>query len=223
MPWFEAVEAVLFDCDGTLVDSERLGEQAVMEVVRGLGIDDGALDYRDFHGVRWAVIERHLVQRFPGLAGQQLAAAFQRGFNALLQGAPPPLIPGAREAVVAAGAVLPAAVVSSSDRADVELILRAHELRTHIRLTVCAEDCQRSKPDPQGFLLAAGRLGVDPRRCLVFEDSAAGLRAARAAGMASVAVGRGAGELADRCIDDYRALPAGFFETIAGRRAGRRA
>jgi len=222
---FSAVEAVLFDCDGTLVDSERLGEQAIAEAVRRQGICDEGLDYRQFHGVRWTAIVQLLVARFPGLQGDGLADEFQRGFNRLLQGAVPPLIPGAREAVLAASSLLPTAVVSSSNREDVELALRAHDLLARFSLLVCAEDCARSKPDPQGFLLAAESMGVDPRRCLVFEDSVAGLQAARAASMATVAiVGNAAAQvdaLADHVIEDYTALPDGFFEDVAAEQAER--
>jgi HAD superfamily hydrolase (TIGR01509 family) len=224
MGWFSAVGAVLFDCDGTLVDSERLGGEAIAEVVRAQGVDDTRLDYSQLHGLRWSAIAQRLVARFPALAEVDLAAAFQRGFNRRLRGAPPPLIPGTREAVLAASDLLPTAVVSSGDREDVELALQAHGLLERFAFTVCAEDCSRSKPDPQGFLLAAQRLGVTPQRCLVFEDSEAGLQAARAAKMSTVAIASAGTPdrleaLADRCVPDYTALPRGFFAAISAGRA----
>jgi beta-phosphoglucomutase-like phosphatase (HAD superfamily) len=81
---------------------------------------------------------------------------------------------------------------------------------------VSAEDCQRSKPDPECFQIAAQRLGIACERCLVFEDSVAGLQAARAAGMHTIAIGPGADKapLSDRMIADFTELPVGFFDSL---------
>jgi HAD superfamily hydrolase (TIGR01509 family) len=209
------VEAVLFDMDGTLIDSEGYTERVVAELLRERGLPDLELDYRRFHGITWAQTGDLLVELYPALAGERLASTLQERFHRLLVQAPPPLIPGAREAVTAASGALPAALVSSSNRQSVEHAMSGLGLLDRFRLTVCAEDCTRSKPDPQCYLLAAERLGVAADRCLVFEDSQAGLQAARSANMMTAAVSA-ADATADLHINDYTELPPGFFATIKG-------
>jgi HAD superfamily hydrolase (TIGR01509 family) len=221
---FRQIEAVLFDMDGTLVDSEVLTERAVAALVRERGLPPRPLDRGRVEGVTWPQVEAVLRERYPEIGAGELAPELQRRFQALLRDEPPPLIAGAAEAVGRASEVLPTALVSSSNRESVELLMGRHGLLACFQLTICAEDCACPKPDPRCYRLAAERLGRAPRRCLVFEDSVAGLRAAGAAGMATIAVTRGRrGEaarsvraLADACVDDFTELGAGFFAAIGG-------
>ena len=83
---------------------------------------------------------------------------------------------------------LPLAVASSSPTSLIEVVLDHLDLREAFRVVVSAENERLGKPDPAVFLTAARRLGVAPGRCVVFEDSEAGVRAARAAGMVVVAL-----------------------------------
>jgi HAD superfamily hydrolase (TIGR01509 family) len=83
---------------------------------------------------------------------------------------------------------IPFAVVSGSTRESVTASLDALNILDRFDTLVCAGDYQRSKPDPEAFLLAAARLGVPPENCLVFEDTEMGIQAATAAGMASVKI-----------------------------------
>jgi len=83
---------------------------------------------------------------------------------------------------------IPFAVVSGSTRESVTASLRTIGLLERFAALVCAEDYKKSKPDPEGFLMAAARLGISPADCLVFEDTDFGIDAARAAGMQSVKV-----------------------------------
>jgi len=83
---------------------------------------------------------------------------------------------------------IPFAVVSGSTRDSVTASLRMLPLLEKFETLVCAEDYKRGKPDPEAFLIAAERLGVKPQSCLVFEDPHVGIKAAAAAGMASVKV-----------------------------------
>lgn len=220
---FSQIEATIFDFDGTLVDSESTTEMVVSTLLRQRQLPDGDLDYTRFHGVTWRQIEKLLGAQYPELRGEPMAALLQQHFHTDLVENSPPLVPGARRAVTSASRALPAAVTSSSHRETVEHVLGELELLQHFKFTVCAEDCTRSKPDPQCFLIAAERLQRTPGHCLVFEDSLAGLRAARAAGMGIVAITRSmqgetlqaTRELADLCIDDYTELPPDFFSVIS--------
>lgn len=216
------IEAVIFDLDGTLVDSEVTTARAVDALLSVRAIPHAEIDYVRFHGLTWRRIDELLIADYPALAGQPLATQLQELFDRLLVADPPPPIRGAREAFIGASEALPTAIATSSNRQSLNLVLDALQLRRQCHAVVCAEDCSRSKPDPQCFLLAAQRLGRPPERCLVFEDSLAGLQAARAAGMTAVAITCGmradalatARELAQAALRDFTELPAKFFSAI---------
>jgi HAD superfamily hydrolase (TIGR01509 family) len=218
--WQGQIGAVLFDMDGTLVDSEPLTEQAVSALLEPLGVAAHGIDPRRFHGVTWASIAGMLISAHPKLRDTCTSAALQHIFHGLWQAHPPEFIPGAREALEAAHQGMRTSIVTSSQRATAESLVAGRDLGPLLDATICAEDVERSKPDPDAFLKAASRLGVDPGHCLVFEDSLAGLQAARSAGMRSIAITHRCDDtapyeaLADATIRDYTALPTDFFTSI---------
>lgn len=216
---FEGIQAVLFDMDGTLVDSEHLTDQAVEALLAARGLPSEGLDFRPYHGTTWEAVEADLWQRYPALRAQPLAAWLAAWFDGQFRRVLPPVIPDADWALQAARERVPTAIVSSSTR-DCVQILAQHLLERFgvtVDTCVCDRDYERSKPAPDGFRTAAERLAVEPCRCLVFEDSVAGLQAARAASMRCIGIAsdrslRPALEsLAETVIDDYRALPRDFF------------
>lgn len=83
---------------------------------------------------------------------------------------------------------VPKAIVTSTPRENLEMIVDALAIRRHFQALVAEEDAAKGKPDPEGFLVAASRLGVKPERCVVIEDAPAGLRAAKAGGMRAIGV-----------------------------------
>jgi HAD superfamily hydrolase (TIGR01509 family) len=97
-------------------------------------------------------------------------------------------VPEVLEHIEAAHGRIPFAVVSGSTRESVIASLVALNLQDRFDTLVCAEDYKKSKPDPEAFLVAASRLGVPAKKCLVFEDTEMGIQAATAAGMASVKI-----------------------------------
>ncbi len=97
-------------------------------------------------------------------------------------------VPEVLEEIHRTHGTIPFAVVSGSTRESVEKSLNALGIRHLFDVLVCAGDYERGKPDPQPFLLAAEKLGVAAKDCLVFEDAEIGIRAAKAAGMASVRI-----------------------------------
>jgi len=203
------VEAVLFDMDGTLVLTEDRTDRAVVALLAEIGEDAVDIDLTHFHGVTWEATAAWLTERWPALGGTDTAAELQRRFHETFIDDPPPQVPGARAALAAAAAVVPTAIVTSSNQETLTLVCDQLNLHGLVTATVSAEDCTRSKPDPQPFTLAADRLAVDPRRCLIFEDSAAGVQAAQAAGASVIAIGAESGHTP--WVADYRALPSGFF------------
>jgi mannitol-1-/sugar-/sorbitol-6-phosphatase len=211
--WMSGIEAVLFDMDGTLVDSEHLTARAIDSVLAPYGSQPEVGESWS-RGRTWRSIADALRARVPGLRDAPVESLLQEHFHRALVETAPPAIPGARGAVRAASRRGPTALVSSSDRASVLHVLERFGLTEQLAERVTAEDCDRSKPDPQCFQIAAARLGVECVRCVVFEDSVAGLTAARAAGMRTVALGsqHAGSTLADLVIADFEALPIGFFD-----------
>jgi len=211
------VEAVIFDMDGTLVDSEPFTATSVEALLAAEGIEDPELDPTCFFGRTWQAISDELIARHPQLADRCSPEVLDARFLQCWQQTPPPPIPGALSALAAARACGPTALATSSHRSAVDALLAQLDLEQLLDVIVSAEDFARSKPDPECFLLAAHRLGVDAQACLVFEDSLAGLRAARAAGMQAVAITHrtpdidAARALSDLAVSDYRGLPPDFF------------
>lgn len=207
------IEAVLFDMDGTLILSEDRTDRAVASLLAAHDIPLDADTLAVFHGVTWEASTQRLVSRWPVLRSVDVPAQLQRLFHATFVAAPPLPVLGAVEAVRAAAAVLPVAVVTSSNRETMDLVCQQLDLTGLVTIAMGAEDYAHSKPSPEPYLVAAERLGVSPQRCLVFEDSRPGIQAALAAGAAVIAVGAADGH--EQWIADYGDLPPGFFARLA--------
>lgn len=171
-------EAVLFDNDGTLIDSRGAVVRAWTAWARHHDIPQEQLV--GFHGVPSRGIVAHVA---PHLDVERATADIDR--RELEDAGGVVALPGAKDALAAVGGR--AAIVTSAGRDLAVLRLDAAGL-TPPAAFVTADDIDRGKPDPQPFLLGASKLGVDPARCLVVEDAPAGLQAGRAAGAATLAV-----------------------------------
>ena len=197
--------AVVFDCDGTLVDSERHWQQARDTVLRGHGVvPDAEFTHRSngLHYTECGALMARLAgrpERAEEMTRQLLAA-----FRALVGGDPVPM-PGARALVTALSRALPLAVASNCPADVVEFSLESVGLRHHFRHIVVPGEGVHPKPHPDTYAEAARRLGVECGRALAVEDSVNGLRAAGAAGLRAVGVGRRPGgeavALADLWVD----------------------
>lgn len=176
------VRAVLFDMDGTLVDSTEVVESMWAAFAERFGVDLTAL-LAYSHGRQ----TRDTVARFlpPGPDPDRVVADFERAELVRVDGVRE--IPGAAW-LLASLASAPVAVVTSASRELAEVRLRAAGLAVPDVL-VPADEITRGKPDPQGYLLAADRLGVSPADCVVLEDAAAGIEAGVAAGGHTLVVG----------------------------------
>ena len=106
------------------------------------------------------------------------------------------------------------AIASSAPRLNVEAILRALRFNGEVQAVTSAEDVHRGKPDPEVFLVAAAKLGVEPARCVVVEDALVGIEAARRAGMRSIGVSRKVKLPADVYVQSLDELPADTFERL---------
>lgn len=178
-------DAVIFDLDGTLVDTERLTQAAGIEAFAAQGI---ALEPGFLQGLvgKDDVTGMGLIRAaFPDLDIPAFDLASRAAMDRLLtQGLP--LKPGALDLLAALS--LPMAIATSSTRRQADRKLDRSGLRRHFAHVIVFEDVIRPKPAPDPFLLAAARLGVPPARCVAFEDSETGAMSARAAGMTVVQV-----------------------------------
>ncbi len=180
-------KAYLFDCDGTIVDSMPLHYIAWKRVLAEWNCEFGEQTFYAWGGMPVLEIISALNTR-DGLTIPAVEVARRK--EALYFEILPELkaVPEVLEHIEFSHGQIPFAVVSGSTRDSVIASLEVLSLLDKFETLVCAGDYERSKPDPEPFLIAANRLGVNPEDCLVFEDTEMGIQAATAAGMASVKV-----------------------------------
>lgn len=184
-PW-----AVLWDMDGTLVDTAELHFEAWRRLCDGLSRAFTRADFTATFGRRNPEIFQYL---FPGGISDADAARLgdekEDMYRAAARNKGVDLLPGAGELMAdLASSGARQAIGSSAPVANLDLILELTGIGSRLGARVGMEDTRRGKPDPEVFLVAARRLGVAPARCVVFEDAVAGIEAATAAGMRSVGV-----------------------------------
>jgi HAD superfamily hydrolase (TIGR01509 family) len=180
-------KAYLFDCDGTIVDSMPLHYIAWKRVLAEWNCEFGEQTFYAWGGMPVSEIISALnVRDRLAMPAEAIAKRKEALYFEIL----PELkaVPEVLEHIEFSHGQIPFAVVSGSTRDSVTASLEVLGLLDKFETLVCAGDYERSKPDPQPFLIAAERLGVMPEDCLVFEDTEMGIQAATAAGMASVKV-----------------------------------
>ena len=214
-----AFDAVLFDLDGVLVDTEPWWDEVRARFARDHDRPWGPDDQHAVMGGNsreWAAVMRERLD-LGHLEQDAIQDAIVSGVVGMYRTvADLPLIPRAADTVRRVAATHPVAIVSSAHRAIIDAAVDALGLHGVLDEIVSSDDVAAGKPDPAVYLLAADRLGVDPARCLVVEDSVNGVRAGKAAGMtvalvpnASVPPARGALELADLVLDGIADLDPG--------------
>ena len=174
--------ALLFDLDGTLVDTDLLHHAAFAEILAEHGEVLSVEDYR-LHIMGKSNAEIH-GRYFPGApeASEAMAARKEAMFRASLAAAVEPVagIHGLLDWAERTGAAR--AVVTNAPRDNAEAVLAAAGLAARLPVVVIAGDCARPKPDPAPYREAMRRLGITPSGAVAFEDSRSGIRAARSAG-----------------------------------------
>src|SRR5215468_8660756 len=183
-----SAEAVMFDMDGLLVDSEPLWYLAESAVMTRLG---GMWTPADQH----ALVGGSMTSTVAYLLGRAtrpvepvtVAAWLIEEMVSLVRTRPLPPLPGVLSLLAEVRAAgLPHALVTSSEPAVVDAVLDRLDVRFDV--VVCGADVAVAKPDPEGYRLAAAKLAADPRRCIALEDSPNGVAAAEAAGLRVIAV-----------------------------------
>ena len=195
------LRALIFDFDGVLVDSEP----AILKLTQEVAAREGwTLSEADYYRELIHLDDRAMVDRLGQLHGRAIDPARRnelvewktRAYQEIIKDGLPPM-PGAVEFVDKAATRFPLAIASGSLRPEIEYLLEKTGLRDRFAVLATASECERSKPDPQSYLMALEALGRLPRfarqplgaaECLAIEDSAGGVDAAHAAGMKCLAL-----------------------------------
>jgi sugar-phosphatase len=188
------LQAILFDMDGTLVDSEVIWLDAIAAALRQRGAEiSDAEAVALVYGHAWPDIYREIASRYPdAYASRQAMEAVTVPLYTQCSQQRDIRIHASIDLLRALAQRYPVAIVSGSTRSRIEATIADLQIGDCIRAFVGCEDVAIGKPDPAAFRLGAQRLGVPASACLVFEDSAAGVQAAKAAGMRCVALCRDA-------------------------------
>jgi len=209
-------KAVLWDLDGTLVDSEEFHWLSWRDTMRPEGVE---LTYEQFLASFGQRNDRILGAWLGASVDPERAKAIgdakEAEYRRLAETHGLSPLPGAREwlfALRAAG--WKQSIASSAPRENVEVMLRVLDLTQYLDAIVGAEDVTIGKPDPQVFLTAAGKVGVPPAHCVVVEDAAAGVEGARRGGMKCVGVTRNGILNADVFVRSLTELPTDAFEKL---------
>ena len=182
------IDAVIFDLDGVLLDSEQVWDEAREQLAKERGgrwHENAQRDMMGMSSLEWSrymhdvigipeppeEISREVVERIAKLYREHL-----------------PVVPGAREAIARLAARWALGLASSSNRELIDLALELLGVKHRFKATVSSEEVARGKPAPDVYLEAARRLGVEPTHAAAIEDSENGIRAAKAAGIRVIAI-----------------------------------
>jgi HAD superfamily hydrolase (TIGR01509 family) len=182
------IEAVIFDLDGVLVDSEQVWDAARRDVVAAHGgtwKESATTDMLGMSSPEWSryVVDELKVQLTPEEVNAAVLDAMLVEYDRAL-----PLLPGAREAVFRLADRYPLGLASSSNREIIDLVLEGMGVTEQFMATVSSEEVERGKPAPDVYLEAARRMGFEAAACAAIEDSTNGLRSAHAAGLRVIAI-----------------------------------
>ena len=182
------VEAVVFDLDGVIVDSEHVWDEVREELARERGghwHEHAQTDMMGMSAPEWSRY-MHDVIGLPESPAEIDAEVVRRMLDSYTEHLP--LVDGAVEAVSRLAGSFRLALASSSNRPVIDVVLEVSGLAPLFEATVSSEEVERGKPAPDVFLEAAARLAVAPERCAAVEDSGNGIRAAHAADMRVLAI-----------------------------------
>jgi HAD superfamily hydrolase (TIGR01509 family) len=213
------IDAVVFDLDGVIVDSEHVWDevrQRLAEERGGRWHDRASRDMMGMSSVEWSRYMHDVIglEETPEEINAEVVRRLEAIYRERL-----PLIPGAVEAVEALAERWPLGLASSSNRGLIDFVLDVSSLDRFFRATVSSEEVAFGKPAPDVYLEAARRLEAAPERCAAIEDSEAGIRSAKAAGMRVIAIpnphfppAAEALEAADTVLDSVAELRPGIVE-----------
>ncbi len=214
-----SIGAVVFDLDGTLVDTEPVAFKSILELCEKWGVPIQKQDAAEVAGKKWEVAFDLIFNRykFPLSKAESAKAIIARYKEKTAQNLP--IIPGAVDAIRLFAARGPLAVVSGSHRDDVLFALHKLGVQDLFSVVLGAEDYGLSKPSPEGYLKAFNHLGVPGEKVLIFEDSGAGIKSGIDAGAVVTAItstnhfGHDQSG-AHLSIEDFREVTSGWIRDV---------
>ena len=211
------IKAIIFDLDGTIIDSEALSLQAILDCAAKWGVPVTKDEAATVVGRKWEeafdmLFSKHKIPVTRQVATHQVVARFQEIVRKDVV-----FVPHVKAAIEDFSRHFRLALVSGSHRADVLWALQKLGVDHLFELVYGAEDYPRSKPNPDGYLKALATMELMPEECVVFEDSVPGLMSAHAAGIRSVAIGitnhfKHDQSLAQERIHDYSGVDAAWVK-----------
>ena len=211
------VRAVLWDMDGTLVDSAEYHWQAWRDTMSRQGVPITHEQFLATFGQRNdSILRQWLGEKATPAVIQRVGDTKEELYRRIVRDRGLAPLPGALEWVrLLQQQGWRQAIASAAPRANIETILDVLQVTNCFQAIVSAEDVHRGKPDPEVFLVAASKLGVRPEHCIVVEDAAHGIQAARAAGMRNIGVNRDGKHLpADVVVKSLDLLAADVFNAL---------
>lgn len=180
-------KAVLFDCDGVLVDTETVAVKVAQKVLNEKGVRITAKRASQFVGKADVDFFTEIQKEFPTAPLERILLDFRRAYVKQIKQIIRPM-PGIVNLVKRLHKTHTLGLVSGSRRNQVDIILETLGIQHHFKVVITQEDCSHFKPHPEPYLIAARKLKTEPRDCIVIEDSKAGIRSARVAGMQVIAL-----------------------------------
>lgn len=177
-------DAVVFDADGTLFDTETVMHQIWIDVGREMGEPRPGIEYLEYVGMNRPAMLRRMAEYGPGFDGEEFLRRVSQGLQDRIEMEGVPLKRGAQEILESLHQQgIPMALATSTQRVRTDRRLEMTGFRRYFQATVTGDEVTRGKPDPQIYQIACQKLGLDPGRCLAVEDSRNGILSAHAAGM----------------------------------------
>jgi beta-phosphoglucomutase len=182
--------AVLFDMNGVVIDNARIHMQAWKTLILSRGLSTSGLDLESTNGRRALDVVSEVLRAVPGSEeALKLAEEYEAMHRAYLLAEKPALVPGIKSFLENLGRLaIPRALATSAAHESAETALRRTGLLEAFDQIITAEEVQHGKPDPEIFLVAAKKCQARIERCLVIEDSTAGVKAAKLAGASCLAL-----------------------------------
>ena len=177
----------IFDMDGTIADSEKIAQRVTIEFFKTKGITINKKEQKDVFGLNWKDLVKEILRRNGMEYSQALKDTLKERYVRTMK-KEVEAVPGAHDLLIFLKESLPLALATNSRMREVDIICTKLDFNRFFDLKLARDHVRYAKPDPEIYLKAADNFNVKPDECVVFEDSVVGIRAAKNAGMACIAI-----------------------------------